>query len=289
MSAPLARAIGSGDRALAARDRLLVWGATLLCVGCGGGIPLMHPAQTLPIGDVRVAAGFSANVAVGGFAGALANAQSEASQNPPTGTVAPMDATYTKGALVAAAVGPELAPYASGRVGLGNRFEGGLAYTGRAVRVDLRRSFPLSEYWALSVGVGGSAVLYGHADGSQLPDVDLGQLHGWGADVPLLVGYESDDGLYMAWVGARAGGEHVDISEVRSEPKSVTLGTPPVGLSATRYWGGGLLGLAIGFRHVHVAIEVDAAYGTISGDYHGVHATVSGLTVAPGTTLWWRF
>jgi hypothetical protein len=249
----------------------------------------MHPAQTLPLGDVRVAAGFSANVAVGGFSGAIGDAQNEAAQNPPTGSMAPMDATFAKGALVAASVGPELAPYASGRVGVGDHFEAGLAYTGRAIRADLRRSFPLSDYWALSIGVGGSAVLYGHTDGSQLPDVDLGQLHGWGGDVPVIVGYQSDDGLYFAWMGARAGAEHVDISEVRSVPKAVTLGTPPVGLSTTRYWSGGLLGLAVGFRHIHVALELDVAWGTISGDYNGVHADVSGVTVSPGTTLWWRF
>jgi hypothetical protein len=252
-------------------------------------MPLMHPAQTLPLGDVRVAAGFSANVAAGDFSGAVAGAQNEAAQNPPAGPIAPADTNYAKGALVEAAVGPELAPYVSGRVGVGDHFEAGLAYTGRAVRADLRRSFALSPYWALSVGAGGSAVLYGHTDGSQLPDVDLGQLHGWGADVPVVIGYASDDGLYMGWVGVRGGFQHVDISEVRSEPNSVTLGTPPVGLSATRVWGGGIVGLAIGFRHVHVAIELDASYGSISGSYNNVQAQVAGFTLAPGTTLWWRF
>jgi hypothetical protein len=249
----------------------------------------MHPAQTLPIGEVRVAAGFSANVAAAGFSSALLGAQNDASQNAPAGSAAPADTTFTKGALVEAAVGPGLAPYASGRVGIGDHFEGGITYTGRAIRIDLRRAFPLSEHWALSVGAGGSAVLYGHGDGSELPYVDLGQLHGWGADVPVLVGYESDDGLYMAWVGARAGAEHVDISEVTSEPGSATLGTPPPGLSATRLWGGGVLGLAVGFRHLHVALELDASYASISGQYNGVQATVGGLTVAPGATLWWRF
>lgn len=248
----------------------------------------MHPAQTLPVGEVRVAAGFSAEIAAGGFSTAVLGAQGDASQYP-TGSVVPADTTFTKGALVEAAVGPGLAPYGSGRVGIGDHFEGGITYTGRAIRIDLRRSFSLTEHWALSVGAGGSAVLYGHGDGSALPYVDLGQLHGWGADVPVLVGYESDDGLYMAWVGARGGVEHVDISEVTSEPGSGALGTPPIGLSATRAWGGGVLGLAVGFRHLHVAIELDASYASISGQYNNVQATVSGLTVAPGATLWWRF
>jgi len=143
---------------------------------------------------------------------------------------------------------------------------------------------------ALAVfGVAGSAALYGHQEGSALENVSLNQLHGWGADVPVLVGYESDGGLYMLWAGARAGGEHVDINDVTSEPKAVTLGTPPIALSATRFWGGGLLGFAVGFRHIHVAFELDVAYATITGDYNDTHVTVSGLSLAPATALWWRF
>jgi hypothetical protein len=196
---------------------------------------------------------------------------------------------FAKGALVAASIGPGLAPIGGARVGVGWQSEGGLAYTGRAVRADFRHSIDLSTHWSLSLGVGGSAALYGHQEGSALPNVSLNQLHGWGADVPVLVGYESDGGLYMFWLGARGGGEHVDISDVTSEPKAVTLGTPPIDLSATRFWGGGLVGFAVGFRHVHVALELDAAYATISGDYNQTHVTVAGLSLAPATALWWRF
>ena len=154
----------------------------------------------------------------------------------------------------------------------------------------MRRSFDLSEKWALSLGVGGSSVLYGHQSDGVLPNVTLSQIHGWGADVPLLVGYRSSGDLYSFWLGARAGWEQVDISDVTSEPKTVTLGTPPVGLSATRFWGGGLLGFAVGFRHVHVAMELDAAYQIINGSYNQTTVPqISGLTLAPATALWWDF
>jgi hypothetical protein len=252
-------------------------------------MPLLHPARTLPAGEVRASAGFSGNIAAGGFSSAVHDAEAELTANPsapgPPGT----DETYARGALVVASIAPGLAPLVGARVGVGSQVEGGLGYTGRAVRADLRRSFDLSTHWALSLGAGGSAALYGHQDGSQLQNVDIGQLHGWGADVPVLVGYESDGDLYMLWMGARGGWEHVDISEVRSEPKDVTFGTPPIALSATRFWGGGLLGFAVGFRHVHVAMELDVSYATISGDYNQTHTTVSGLTLAPATALWWRF
>jgi len=260
--------------------------AALLSCGCGGGLPLLHPARTLPPGEVSAFAGFSGNVPVGSLASAMRDAESD-----PNGGTAPQggDPTYAKGALVAASIAPGLAPVGGARVGVGWQSEGGLAYTGRAVRADLRHSIDLTTRWSLSLGAAGSAALYGHQEGSSLENVSLNQLHGWGADVPVLVGYESDGGLYMLWAGARAGWEHVDISDVTSEPKAVTIGSPPISLSATRFWGGGLLGFAVGFRHIHVAFELDVAYATISGTYNATPVTVAGLTVAPATALWWRF
>jgi hypothetical protein len=276
------------DGRLAAATRAAIAAALLavlpVLAGCGGGLPLLHPVKTLPRGDVRASGGFSGNFAVGSLAAAVRNAESD-----PNGGGVGGDTTYAKGALVLASVGPGLSPLVGARVGIGWESEGGLAYTGRAMRADIRRSFDLSPHWSLSIGAGGSAALYGHQNGSALEDVSLNQLHGWGADVPLLVGYQSSGDLYMLWLGARGGGEHVDISDVTSEPKTTTLGSPPVGLSATRYWGGGLLGFAVGFRHVHVALELDASYATITGTYAGTQATVAGFSLAPATALWWRF
>jgi hypothetical protein len=265
-------------------------GVLLGASACGGGIPLLHPAQTLPLGDVRAATGFSGNIVTAGLADALQNATSEAAGSSgnvpgPPGT----DSTYARGALVAASVGPGLAPVVAARVGIGSKFEGGIGYTGRAVRLDLRRSFDLGSRWALSVGAGGSAALYGHQDGSELPDVDLGQMHGVGADLPVLIGYQSDGDLYMFWLGARTGWEHVDISEVTSEPSATTIGPAPISLSATRVWGGGLVGAAVGFRHLHVAMELDVSYASVTGDYNQTHAQVDGVMLTPGTALWWTF
>ncbi len=216
--------------------RLVALALSSAIVACGGGLPLLHPAQTLPAGDVQAAAGFSGNIATAGFASALSSAQAEATASGGTPSQPGTDPTYAKGALVAASIGPGLAPYGATRVGVGAQVEGGLTYTGRAIRIDLRRSFDLSPRWALSVGAGGSAALYGHQNGVVLPNVDLGELHGWGADIPVLVGYRSEGDLYTFWLGARGGAEHVDISEVSSQG-TVTLGAAPITLSATRFWG----------------------------------------------------
>jgi hypothetical protein len=258
-------------------------------LGCAGGMPLLHPARTLPTGEVRMATGFSANFATGGLAGALDNARSEAAASQgnvpgPPGT----DETYARGALVAAAVAPGIAPFVAARVGTGDRYEGGIAYTGRGARIDMRRSYDWDAI-SLSIGAGGSGLFYGHQDGGELPNVDLGQLRGYGFDVPVLIGWESQGGIYQAWAGVRGGGDHVSIEEVRSEPKSPGLGSPPISLSATRWYGGGLVGFAIGFRHVHVALELDVAYQNLSGAYNSTQSSVDGISFTPAGAVWITF
>ncbi len=268
----------------------LTLAALLGASGCGGGLPLLHPAQTLPLGDVQAAAGFSGNIATAGLAEALQSATNEAATGNGGASAAPgTDSTYARGALVAASAGPGLAPFVAARVGIGASAEAGIGYTGRAVRIDLRRSFDLTGRWALSLGAGGSVVLYGHQDGTALPDVDLGDMHGVGADVPVLVGYRSDADLYMLWLGVRGGLEHVDISQETSEPAAAAIGPAPISLSATRLWAGGLVGAAVGFRHVHVAMEIDVSYASISGNYDQTHAQVEGVMLTPATALWWNF
>jgi hypothetical protein len=291
-SAPFGRVASGFDRVGVAvtyfgRGACLM--AAVVQTACGGGLPLLHPATTLGAGEIRAAAGFGGNVAAFGLADAVREANRVATANPNSTSPTSPDPTFAKGALAFAVVGPGLFPFAAARVGLGDAFEGGLAYTGRAVRADFRRSFRLGPSAALSLGAGGSATLYGHGDSAELPNVDLGRLHGWGADVPVLVGYHSDADLYFAWVGARASWQHLDIGELTSQPQSPTFAMPPAALSATSLSAGAVAGLAVGFRHVHVAVEIDSAYASIVGDYGAAHASASGLTLAPAAALWWRF
>jgi hypothetical protein len=272
-------------RASAVPAALLALGALS---GCGGGMPLLHPARTLPPGEVRAATGVSGNFALGGLADSLTAARNDAATNPNVPGTPGSDPTYAKGALVSAAVGPGIAPFVSARVGIGAEAEGGVSYTGRGVRIDLRRSFDLDRRWSISIGAGGSAAFYGSQQGGDLPAVDLGSLHGYGADVPLLAGWQSRDDLYMAWFGPRGGWEHVEISTLTSEPRP-PLPSEPISLSANRFYAGGVAGAAVGFRHVHVAIEVDVGYQTVSGTYNATQVTVNGVSATPATALWWTF
>ncbi len=259
--------------------------------GCGGGAPLLHPARTLASGDVRAAGGISAHVVPGSFGEDLRRAR-EISAGDPSGQSSPgapgSNPAYARGALVAAAVAPGLAPFIAGRVGVGNRFEGGLTYTGRGVRADMRRAFG-EDPWSLSVGLGVSAALYGRQQGTDLPNVNLGSMHGYGADLPVLAGWQSLGGLYSLWFGPRGGFERLSIETLTSEPKEVAVGLPPVSLAAPRWHAGGVLGIATGFNHVHVALEAGVSYQVVSGTYNANAETIRGLTITPASALWWTF
>lgn len=261
--------------------------ATLLSVasvGCGGGAPLLHPARTLNAGDLRAMGGVSANVATGSLAEDLRTAREIAGrQGGPEGSP-----EYARGALVSAAVAPGLAPFVGARIGVGAAYEGGLVYTGRSVRADMRRSFD-AKNWSLSLGLGGTATLYGRQQGQDLPGVDLSSLKGYGLDLPILGGWQSDGGLYMFWFGARAGFEIDSIEKLTSEPKPVPLFPQGIRLDATRWYGGPLVGASTGFRHVHVALEIAATYNAVTGTYNDTRVSVSGFAVVPATALWWTF
>lgn len=259
-------------------------------IGCGGAMPLLHPAQVLPTGEVRGQAGIAARAVVGDLGDKLRDATNAAAAASAQGSSPVIDTTYAQGALSAAAMGPDISPVAGARVGVGSGFEGGLMYTGRGARADLRRAFNLgkTQAIALSIGLGLDATFAGRQNNS-LSGVDDANLFGFGADLPVLLGYRSTAGLYYAWIGARVSYEHDTIQPRNSEQvPPQDQGTAPQ-LSGDRWAVGGLVGLATGFRHVHVAIELEADYANVTGSFGGISAKVEGLSLTPATALWWDF
>jgi hypothetical protein len=162
-----------------------------------------------------------------------------------------------------------------------------VAYTGRAAHLDVRRSFDWGPT-SLSVGLGIEMPIYGNPDTSTLPQIDLSSVHGYGADVPVLIGWESPARVYMVWAGLRGGWDHTDISALTTEPGAATV-TAPMTLSADRYYGAAVVGMAAGFRHVHVALELDAPYQAIHGTFNATTVTIQGLSLAPAAAVWWTF
>lgn len=222
--------------------------ACALVAGCGGASPLMHTAHPLAEGHVTVGAGFSGSVNV---------SPPSVSEDQPREAV-----------LGEAATAPGFAPWVGGRVGLGNDFDGGLVYTARSIRADIRHAWlsrfePESAFHsaALSLSLGASGLLPKRDD-------DLAtRVGGFGLDVPLLVGLNSDADVYNVYLGARGGFEYLNGQrELPPDPLDPTL---LINEAITGYHGqvGGLIGFRVGFRYLFAAIELGA-------DQHWATATI---------------
>jgi hypothetical protein len=274
--------------------------------GCGGGMPLLHPAHTLAKGIVTAGAGVSGQFVTGQSSHSVDPRQQAGNQ----------ERAYLEEKISDASFAPGVAPWVGARLGLGYDTEAGLTYLGRSLRIDARHAFG-NETWALSVGAGASGVL-GHVEaGSEsgaVPPVGYGRFDprgsdvtpkGWAFDVPILFGYRSTASVVQAWVGARGGVERLTaefglIEGIAPPPETgpPTITTPVAfaDVSALRWYGGGLVGMAVGFRPVWVAVELDVAYNHVgveadfrSGDPRRQNVDLSGVTLAPAGAIIGKF
>lgn len=264
--------------------------ASSLLAGCGGGAALLHGAHVLGEGKTSLAGGVSGNFVSGEAARELAEARSA----PPAAGGAPLSApegagdAYARGAAAVAAIGPAVAPFVAARVGLPYDTEAGLSYTGRAVRLDGRYAYQ-GEQLALSVGAGLSAPLLSRgATNGQLHGLSFAQKSGkasFGVDAPMLVGYRSPGGIVSLWAGPRVGYERLAAEASFGIESPARSGE----LSLERVYYGGVFGLALGFRHLYGAIELDIARQSFFGEIVGYEIDSSAFTVAPAAALIAKF
>ena len=247
-------------------------------MACGGGVPLLHPAQVLPAGKTAFAAGVSDRFVLGDAERALDSAR----QRPPGAPGA--DPRLTRGVLVALAEGPAVSPFVAGRMGIPGSNEAGLSYSGQAVRGDARHSFAWAAQSALSLGLGLTA--RGLGQSAELPGADLDRAHGFGLDLPVLVGYRSDADLLSVWAGLRG--------SVDRWSGTVALDSAaPFELEASRFAAGPIVGLAVGLPPFWVAAELEVDYSHVTGSLNrpGAHldARVDGWSMRPAGALVTKF
>jgi hypothetical protein len=249
-------------------------------VACGGGVPLLHPAHVLRAGQTSFGAGMSDRFVLGAERRALDDAE----QRPPSAPLPANDPGYTRGVLVAVAEGPALAPWVSARVGIPGANEGGLSYTGQALRGDARHAFEWDNS-ALSLGLGLTGRGFG-GSALDLPAADLKHANGVGLDLPLLFGYHTDADLISIWAGLRGAYDHWS-------GKLTLDGDAPFSLSAGRLSAGPVLGLAVGLSPLWVAAELEVDYSHVTGtlDRAGSHydTQLDGWSARPAGALIAKF
>ena len=109
-------------------------------------------------------------------------------------------------------------------------------------------------------------------------------MYGGGLDVPVLLGFRSTSDLYAIWFGPRAGVELLSGAFALSS----TL-EKPTSISAHHLYGGITAGFKAGFRHVHVAFELNGSYHRSDGLFGGRALGQNQFTLTPGgALLFWR-
>lgn len=242
--------------------------------GCAGSAPLLHPAHVLRPGVVSAGAGVSGQVALAPRAQAA----------PQPGSAAGSVEASAPVELERMTVAPGVAPWIGGRVGIAGDNEAGLTYTGRALRIDARHAFSLGKP-TLSVGLGSSAV-FGRRPGS---GDDGSSVYGGGLDLPVLLGFHTTADLYALWFGPRLG---IELLRGRLQEQAAPEPGAAVELaevSARHFQLGFVLGARAGFRHLHVAVEVGAAYHRADGTVGAADLSLEQATITPGGALFITF
>ena len=278
----------SGSRVLAL--------CALALSACGGGLPLMHPAQPLPAGVTSLSAGAGSH-----WIGGQARRDIDAAQSQWAASQGGPQSLPPSAELAAAAWAPGLFPWVSMRLGLGSRNEAGVAYTGKHARIDARHAFGLDR-WVMSLGLGATMGLM-HAravdgDGTStfgssesLSGLDTSDVRSIGVDLPFIVGWRSSADVARVWMGLRPSYDHGYgnlVLSTQSTPTTLEFRSDTFTMSA-------LAGFAIGLRPLFVAMELgfgDArAHGTLlntSAVAASSSASVSAYSFTPAAALIWE-
>lgn len=259
-----------GPERRAVGPRIAVGLVVSMSVGCGGGAPLLHPAHVLRPGVVSVGAGVSGRVAL--------RPTTAAASPTPAAPGAQKVSSNEAGLANELAVAPAVAPWVAGRFGFVGNNEAGITYAGRALRLDARHAFDFGAS-TLSVGLGANALA------ARRPDESGGGVYGGGFDVPLLFGVRSRSDVYCGWIGPRGGLELLRGRVLDSEIGPVAGPATVLDASITHGFVGGVVGARVGFRHVHVALELDAAYHRVGATLGARTVTIDQVTLTPSGAL----
>lgn len=272
----------------------------LITAGCGAGAPLLHPAHGLAPGSVSGASGVSAHFAPPDAQDAMDEAGQLSSARRADDPQVLVD-----GAIAQTLSTPGLAPWFSVRAGLVQNTEGGLSYTGRRARADLRYVFEFDRT-ALSAGAGFTGIMPNigadppaeacdapdycpdpivNDSYSEIPGFDGGSVSGWGLDLPLLWGFRSEPGLFALWAGVRARYEDMT-GDFRFE---AAAGPRTAHASGSRWVFQGVVGLAVGVKPVWALVELSPAFERMSGKVNlesTEYATeIEGFSFSPAVAL----
>ncbi len=234
--------------------------------------------------DVRFQLGGAAAAPVGGDLDAIQAGRQrlDAAEGAP-----PDDPTVTRALLPATVVGfgarPGVAPVVRTTLSLSKVFEASLHYGGRDARVGGRyllwesRSADAGAV-TLSIGGDGHVLLRGRPEDGYLNGVASENVRGFGVQAPLLLGWQSDAGLLIAYVGALVGYERIT-GQIAFTGRTGTAPAKDVVIGRAHVTG--TLGIGLGFRRVRVIVECGARRDFIDARIGDESANVALISLTP--------
>lgn len=233
---------------------MLVMGAAL--TACAPALPTLSGGRTTPSGRADLAIGMAARA--------------------PALDLAPADAGTTE--LLSLSGPGGVVPAGSFRVGLDDGWDLGVVIAGTGGRAEVRTGGPLGTLANYHLGAALTAGYQRSEDAQSGMGAVLRAAEGYrvGAFLPLGIG-AALGGIFEGWGTVRLGAEYVS-------------GT--VGADRGDAWilrSGLALGIGVGFRRVHVLIELAVDFEHVRGQLGGVAIDRSGVVLTPATALRLRF
>lgn len=253
-----------------------------LTLGCAATAPMLAEPRLVRESDVRFQVGAAGVAPIGGDLAAIRAGRDRL--NAPE--VVDDGAATTQAILPAVAAGfsarPGVAPVTRATLSLSKSIEGSVHYSGRDAHVAGRylifesRSTDAGAT-TLSVGADGHAILQGRPQDGYITATSE-TVRGYGLAVPVLLGWQSDANLVIAYAGALVGYERVTAKILYEKPGSNTVTRDMV---LGRLHVTGTLGLGVGFRRVRAIVELGIRRDTIDARIGDQSKTVGILSLTP--------
>ncbi|QDE90791.1 hypothetical protein BHS06_18490 [Myxococcus xanthus] len=278
-----------------------------LTPGCASTLSTQQTARTLAPGQVQVTGGMGAFVPVGALVRVVdagieqGEAARDAVVNDRPYTLSEEDQQELLTAGVALMVAPPgVNPELMVRVGVVDRLDVGLRYSGISLRGDLKfqlahggdevgRYLELGQRsFDMALGVGVSKHFFSSPALDVLEVVEMNDFSRYDVEVPLYLSADWGDvfKLYAApkyiYSRTRLDARLVDYSQ-QGKPVSGFDARLPATVGS--HFVGSTLGIAVGYRYVHLFAEVTGGYFRSRPQLFGMERNLGGVTVMPSVGL----
>jgi len=283
---------------MAHQNELLLALSLLTCAGCATSVSTLQTARVLKPGQIQVTGALEGSVhtsavsealdAVGSLEGELRAAES--------GDIAISESTQREAIEAAVALvlfTPSLQPVAVARVGLFEKAEGGLRYTGSLLRLEGKYQIAAADpsggvdlalmgAWGHHLGVGPS---FAESAFDLLDYVDLGDYRRDDAHLGLIVSRDYGDWLSL-YGAARLMASFYALDATLKRVETET-GAPKSSLDGAFFSAGLAGGLFVGYRYVFLNAELTVMRTWFSPEVVGREVALGGYVIAPtgGVTL----